>query len=473
MIKLIPTLFIATSMLVAKPVAAQYCQGTVVKNTTTGTFTDGSGSSNYADESDCKWLIAPPGAGSITLTFTGVFDLELYNCSDKITVYDGGDTTDNVLAVLCGNQSMTPPAPVTSSGGTMLVRFTSDYSYNNQGWSASYTSTVAPPVYCSGQNNLTAISGNFADGSGASNNYSDNSNCSWLINPPAGTTSITVSFSSFATEAGMDFVKIYDNSTSPASQVASFSGSSLPSPVTVNSGSVLVEFTSNNTTTAAGWDASYTSTQAPPTSMGCSGTTTLTAPMGTFDDGSGSSNYADNSDCEWVINPSSAASITLTFSAFDIQSGQDFVEVFDNSTTPPTILGSFSGSTIPGAVSLNGNNMLVTFTSNASVNSTGWAASYTSSNTPAGISEAVSDKNISIYPNPFHHTATLAFASPQNDASELLMFDVYGKQVMKFQISAQATSVVIDGSSLAAGMYYYNIVAKTGNAIHKGRLVVE
>ena len=236
---------------------AQFCSGTIVKNTSTGTFTDGSGTSNYTDNSDCMWLIAPSGAGSITLSFTGVFDLELYNCSDKITVYDGADTTASIIAVLCGNSTLTPPIPITSTGGTMLVRFTSDFSYNNAGWSASYNTTVAPPVFCSGQNTLSAPSGSFSDGSGSSNSYSDNSNCSWLINP-AGVASITVSFSAFDTEAGFDFVRIFDNNTS--SQVAQYSGNSIPSSVTVASDAVLVQFTSNNSNTSAGWDASYTST---------------------------------------------------------------------------------------------------------------------------------------------------------------------------------------------------------------------
>lgn len=468
--KLLP-LFSVVAFMFSQPLAAQYCSGTITKNTTSGTFSDGSGSSNYADNSDCKWLIAPPGAGSITLTFTGIFDLEVYNCSDKITIYDGADTTDNVIAVLCGNNNMTPPAPVTSSGGMMLVRFTSDYSYNNAGWDASYTSTTAPPVYCSGQSTLTASSGTISDGSGNSSDYGNNANCSWVITPTVVASSITLTFNSFATEAGMDFVKVYDNSTSPATLMNSFSGTALPSAVTVNSSSMLVEFTSNNTTTAAGWDASYSSSQA--AQVACSGTTTLSAPMGTFDDGSGSSNYGDNSDCSWVINPSGVASITLTFSAFDTQSGQDLVEVYDNSTNPPTILGSFSGSTLPSPISLNGDNMLVSFTSNSSVNATGWAASYTSSNSGVGVSEAFFDKNVNVFPNPFHGSTTISFTnSLSNGALEVVLVDVFGKLIKNIQVPAQATSVAIDGNELASGLYYFDI-RTVNNILHKGKLIVE
>lgn len=473
MIKLLPALFLTSaSILISESSVAQYCSGTVTKNTATGSFTDGSGSSNYADNSDCMWLISPAGAGSITLSFTGVFDLELWNCSDKIRVYDGADTTASIIAVHCGNNTLTPPAPVTSSGGTMLVRFTSDHSYNNAGWSASYTSTTAPPVYCSGQNTLNATSGNFSDGSGNSIDYSDNSNCSWLIEPTNATT-ITVSFSSFATEAGMDFVKIYDNAISPPSQIASFSGSSLPTATTVNSGSVLVEFTSNGNSTAAGWDASYTSTQAPPPPpVACSGLVTLTAPAGTFDDGSGSTtNYGDNADCSWNINPAGVASITITFGFFDTQSA-DQVQVFNNATNPPTLLGAYSGSSVPAPITFSGDNVLVTFTSDGSGNAGGWGASYTSSNSGVGIADLNSNKGISIYPNPFHHTATLKFESPENQNCELVIYDLYGKAVQKTLIPAHTTSVVIDGSGIASGMYFYT-VNKANTPVHAGKLILE
>lgn len=464
--------FIFASVIFSQTAVAQFCSGTIVKNTSTGTFTDGSGSSNYSDNSDCMWLIAPPGAGSITLSFTGVFDLEVYNCSDKITVYDGGDTTANVIAVLCGNNSMTPPTPVTSSGGIMLVRFTSDFSYNNAGWNASYTTSIAPPVYCSGQNTLNAASGNFGEGSG-SNNYGDNANCSWLIEPVSAT-SVTVTFNTFDTEAGMDFVKIYDNSVSPASQIASFSGNSIPSATTVNSGSVLVEFTSNNTTTATGWDASYTSTTTPPPPpVACSGIVTLTAPAGTFDDGSGSTtNYGDNADCSWVINPAGVASITITFGSFDTQSSLDLVQVYDNATSPATLMGAYGGSTVPAPVTIYSDNVLVTFTSDGATNAAGWGASYTSSNSGLGIKDAILNKGISVYPNPFHHTATLQFASPENEVCELIIYDLYGKSVKKIQIPAYTTTFIVDASNIANGMYFYS-VNKKNTTIHTGKIILE
>lgn len=463
MIKKIYSLVVA-SLLISQTISAQYCAGTVVKNTATGTFSDGSGSNNYNNNTDCFWLIAPPDAGTITLSFTGIFDLELYNCSDKITVYDGADTNATILATLCGNSNLTPPAAVTSTGGHMLVRFTSDVSYNNAGWDASYTSTLAPPVYCSGQSTLNSSSGNFSDGSGASN-YADNANCSWLIEP-TGANSITITFSTFDTQAGMDFVKVYDNSTNTL--LSTYSGTTIPSDITVNSGSALVEFTSNNTVNSAGWEASYTSTQPAP--VYCSGANTLTSPVGSFDDGSGANDYNNDANCSWTINPTNVTSITLTFSEFNTQGGQDMVMVYNNTTS--TLLGSFSGSSIPPPITLVGDNMLVEFTSNSTTTSMGWSASYTSVDASAGVGEYFYNNSISLFPNPFSGTATLKFEKPESVECTMNIVDVCGKSVKNIAVPANTTLVAVDAASLSTGLYFYK-VSKNNIIIHSGKLILQ
>ena len=40
--------------------------GDVYKRQGAGTISDGSGLNSYANNSDCSWLIAPPGANAIT-----------------------------------------------------------------------------------------------------------------------------------------------------------------------------------------------------------------------------------------------------------------------------------------------------------------------------------------------------------------------------------------------------------------------
>lgn len=107
---------------------------------TSGSFDDGSGTDNYADGLDVRWLIAPPSAKQIVLSFSS-FNTEANY--DFVTVYDGSNINAPVLGQFSGN---TPPAQITSSGGTMLVRFTSDFATNEQGWTANYYSVSRSDV---------------------------------------------------------------------------------------------------------------------------------------------------------------------------------------------------------------------------------------------------------------------------------------------------------------------------------------
>ena len=349
---------------------AQSCSGTTNLTSSTGSFTDGSGTNDYDNGLDCKWLIQPSGATTITLSFSS-FDTELN--FDEVKVYDGSTTSATLLGTFSGTSV---PSSLTSTGGSMLIHFTSDPSLPAAGWSASYTST-GPAPSCGGTTTLTSSTGSFDDGSG-SGNYGSNSDCKWLIQP-SGATSITLSFSAFDTESNFDKVEIYDGTTTSATQLATYSGSSIPASVTTTGGNMLIHFTSDNSVDKQGFSASYSSASGSPPA--CSGTTTLTTSSASFDDGSGSSNYGSNSDCKWLIQPSGATSITLSFSAFDTESNFDKVEIYDGTTTSATQLATYSGSSIPASVTSTGGDMLVHFTSDNSVNKQGFSASYTSSTT--------------------------------------------------------------------------------------------
>jgi hypothetical protein len=57
--------------------------------------------------------------------------------------------------------------------------------------------------------------------------------------------------------------------------------------------------------------------------MFCNSTTTLTNKSGSFDDGSGNSDYQNNVDCKWLIKPSGATSITLKFNYLNTEAWKD------------------------------------------------------------------------------------------------------------------------------------------------------
>ena len=239
---------------------SSYCSGVTTLNTSDyGIITDGSGTNKYCNNMNCSWLIQPPQAKTVTFNFK---EFNLQNTSadgrtiyDAVEIYDGTNDSAPLLGRFTGS---TIPNPVTSTGGSLFIKFYTDYEINFQGWSGYYTSTQIP--YCNGvATTLTNATGTFSDGSGT-DKYANNANCAWLIQP-TNAKNVTLNFTEFDTELNYDGVIVYDGSNNTAPVLGGFSGASLPPSITSTSGSMYVEFKSNINLRANGWTANYTSTK--------------------------------------------------------------------------------------------------------------------------------------------------------------------------------------------------------------------
>lgn len=234
-----------------------YCTGDDTLYSLNGTFTDGSGPLyDYLYSQECSWLISPQNMqDSVTNIELFFSKLETENNKDIITIFDGPSDQDPVLGIFSGDSL---PQQLISSGNKVLVTFQSDSAHQYSGWFINYECTI--PLWCSGLYELTDPSGSLSDGSG-NFNYHNNSACMWDI-APENATSTTVCFTSFNTEEGKDFVKIFDGQTSEL--LAEFSGAYSPSEpppaVTSDHGKLFITFSTNNTGTAEGWEAYYEST---------------------------------------------------------------------------------------------------------------------------------------------------------------------------------------------------------------------
>lgn len=105
---------------------------------------------------------------------------------------------------------------------------------------------------------VTTCVGNFYDSGGEANGYQNSENYTITFNPGGTNNKMKVTFSSFSTESGYDFLKIYNGPTSASPLVGSYSGSSLPPSFTSThaSGAITFVFTSDGTQTSTGWAAS-------------------------------------------------------------------------------------------------------------------------------------------------------------------------------------------------------------------------
>ncbi|HRY33496.1 MAG TPA: C10 family peptidase [Bacteroidales bacterium] len=116
----------------------------------------------------------------------------------------------------------------------------------------------------------------------------------------------------------------------------------------------------------------------------CQGNQMIHYRQGTLEDGSGPlKNYADNAGCQWLIDPQvlpedSVSSVTISFQRFDTEAGQDILTIYDGPSTADPVLGTFSGNSLPPAITSTGSRVLITFSSNASAGGKGWLLSYKS-----------------------------------------------------------------------------------------------
>jgi len=220
-----------------------YCNATDTLRSPFGSVDDGSGPlHNYADNADCKWLIAPDDSiDKITLNFL-TFDM---HDSDYVIVYDGSTTAAPVLGKFQGDSL---PVSVTSTGNRMLIRIVSDLSGNSGGFLAGYTSVLHP--FCSGVQNLTDSSGTLTDGSGTYD-YRDNKLCRWNI-VPANTAAINLHFTKFHV-ASDDWVRVFCGTTVQGT----YSGDSLPQDILCSSSNISIWFKTDYYNREEGWEVMW------------------------------------------------------------------------------------------------------------------------------------------------------------------------------------------------------------------------
>lgn len=107
-------------------------------------------------------------------------------------------------------------------------------------------------------------------------------------------------------------------------------------------------------------------------------------------DGPAGDQYPNSAQCEWIVAPLDGGPTRLDFTRFDMESGYDFVRVYeeDGAGGARTMVGEFSGADIPGPVYVtDGNRMVVRMETDGSVAQTGFDATWSRA-TAAEVDEA-------------------------------------------------------------------------------------
>lgn len=105
---------------------------------------------------------------------------------------------------------------------------------------------------------------------------------------------------------------------------------------------------------------------------------TYISSTGTFyDSGNQSANYGNDERKFWLIKPTGASKITLTFTSFDLEDNYDYILIYNGETEFSPLIGKYSVNN-PTTVSSTGGALLIEFRSDCGTTAPGWVASWTS-----------------------------------------------------------------------------------------------
>ncbi|MCD4729909.1 MAG: C10 family peptidase, partial [Bacteroidales bacterium] len=427
-----------------------YCLSPDTLTASRGTFSDGSGSLHYENNAICQWLITPenPAMTNIQLWFSK-FETELDH--DFVTVYDGPTDQYPVLGVFSGSQI---PPHITSSGNEMLVVFQTNETSPHNGWLAEYLAYSGP--FC---NPLTTYTDTtrmyFTDVSGPYQ-YLANSDCQWLLAPQSDVydsiSAVKLFFHNFDL-ADDDTLFVYDGDSPNAPVLEKLTGDLIPEQIESSGNKIVLQFKTNEVNSAGGWAAGYKSILP----VYCKDTVVMTEVAGVFEDGSGDKKYGNNAECYWLIEPEGAEVITLKFDEFDLEFGYDQLIIYNATEYPPVKIATFWGHELPDPFTMQGNRMLVRFTTDLSQTFDGWKISYTS--IEPYIDEQNNNNLFELFPNPVGDQLHINI-SPELMGCKYSIFTITGKSV-KENIFINESNI-INTENLKKGIYYIMVISDSG-----------
>ncbi|XP_077347020.1 cubilin isoform X1 [Lithobates pipiens] len=326
--------------------------------------------SNYPTNIECVWIIIVPNAEAVQLDFQDPFYIEPSDkCnSSYLEIRDGADSSQRLLAKLCGN---TLPITYKSLGVAMYLRLRTGSSTPRAGFKANYS--IAS---CGGT--LFGQSGIIQSPGYPSQNYTDSSLCEWFFNGPTGHY-LTITFTALDLQDSEnclnDYIEIHEYNAS-GKLLGKFCGNALPLAMRTSDSFAYVKFVSNSSVNAKGFRLQYEASLEE-----CGGD--IDGSTGALSSPNYPNLYPHDRVCDWRIRVPEGRRVTLTFHDLQLQDQQncdyDYVAVYNGYRTQSPLLDKFCGNVAPDTViRSSGNTMRVIFVTDGSVSNGGFKATFTS-----------------------------------------------------------------------------------------------
>lgn len=185
------------------------------------------------------------------------------------------------------------------------------------------------------------------------------------------------------------------------------------------------------------------------------------------DMGGPTGNYYNGEHYDFVIAPSSARSVSMTFESFDI--ADDRLRLYDGTSTSAPLLGEFTGTANPGTITATSGAITLEFESNDSLTAAGWNARWLCSTLPLGVAPekptaTLSPIELAAAPNPGTDALTISYVLPRDAQVQLRLFDLLGNEVAATSIERQvqgeqSASIDLHERSLPPGIYLIRLDA--------------
>jgi hypothetical protein len=333
---------------------------------------------------------------------------------------------------------------------------------SSQGIVKNFIPGTGYPYYAPSFTEVKEMVGTVEDGSGPVADYQGNTDSKWYFNPQTAqdsVTSVTISFNRFDLGSG-DVVRIYNGADVNAPLVGEYTGTTLPPSFTSTGNKALVHFITNGSGNANGFFLNFTANRP----NYCIGTKTYSEYSGSFDDGSGTFYYSNNSNCMFKINPLYASEVTLYFDSFETETTNDWLKVYDlkNSQLLAEYSGVYTAGNLPAPVTSPHGQFLLIWKSDGSTSNKGWSVHYETLN--VGVESQELLKAFHLYPNPASDKLNISFDVENTQSLSIRLTDANGKTVYTETLSAFSGTFEksLDVARMAKGIYFLNVTGDKG-----------
>ncbi len=115
-------------------------------------------------------------------------------------------------------------------------------------------------------------------------------------------------------------------------------------------------------------------------------TATFSTCTGTlYDSGGSGTDYPDDERKIWIISPTNATSVTLDFTAFNLETDWDYLWIYDGNSYSANLIGVYTGTNSPGTITSTGGSLMLEFRSDCATSASGWAADWTCASNNADV----------------------------------------------------------------------------------------